>query len=87
MKIKKGFLLREVAGNPIVVAVGKASLQFNSLITLNNTGVFLWKQLEAGAELEDLISAMVSEYDIDRETAKQDILEFLQQIKGAGIIE
>jgi len=46
MKVKEGYMLREVAGNSVVVAVGKATLDFNGLITLNSTGTFLWKLLE-----------------------------------------
>ena len=56
MKIKDGFILREVAGNYIVVAVGSAVKTFNGVINLNQTGAFLWELLQKGAEKEDLVN-------------------------------
>ena len=85
MKIKDGYMLREVAGNSVVVAVGKAALDFNGLITLNSTGVFLWKMLAEGINEEDLLTAVLDEYDIDEATAKNDIAEFIEKLKGADL--
>ena len=55
MKIKKGLILREVAGSYIVVAVGNMAKNFNSIINLNESSALLWKELEKGAEKDDLI--------------------------------
>ncbi len=86
MKIKDGYMLREVAGNSVVVAVGKATLDFNGLITLNSTGAFLWKILAKGTGVEELLTAMLDEYEIDEATAKKDITEFIDKLKGADLI-
>ena len=86
MKIKDGYILREVAGNSVVVAVGKAALDFNGLITLNSTGVFLWKMLVQGAAKEALLAAILGEYEIDEATAKTDIAEFIEKLKGADLL-
>ena len=86
MKIKDGYMLREVAGNSVVVAVGKATLDFNGLITLNSTGAFLWKMLAKETTEEALITAMLDEYEIDERTAKTDIAEFMDKLKGADLI-
>ncbi len=86
MKIKDGYMLRKVAGNSIVVAVGKAALDFNGLITLNSTGVFLWKMLVQGAAEEELLTAILSEYEINEATAKTDIAEFIEKLKGADLL-
>ena len=56
MKIKDGFMLRKVGGQNVVVAVGKASLEFNGIIRLNETGKFLWEQLKADITEEQLIT-------------------------------
>lgn len=86
MKIKDGFMLRKVGGQNVVVAIGKASLDFNGIIRLNDTGKFLWEQLKSDITEEQLISAMLDEYDIDRETAEKDIAEFIVRLKGADLI-
>ncbi len=86
MKIKDGFMLRKVGGQNVVVAIGKASLDFNGIIRLNDTGKFLWEQLKNDITEEQLLSAMLDEYDIDRETAEKDIAEFIVRLKGADLI-
>ena len=87
MKTKSGFMLRNVAGRDIVVAVGAASMDFNGIISLNETGAFLWKILENGATKEELISKMLSEYDTDEATATAGIDAFLASCREAGLIE
>ncbi|MEG6523571.1 PqqD family protein [Desulfotomaculum sp. 1211_IL3151] len=79
-------MLRQVAGNNVVVAIGKATLDFNGLISLNDTGTFLWKLLEKGANKEELLLAILDEYDIDEARAKRDITEFIEKLKGADLL-
>lgn len=86
MKIKDGFMLRNVAGKNIVVAVGAASLDFDGLISLNETGTFLWNLLEEGAEYDTLLEKFLDEYDIDEATAKRDIDAFIERAKEADLI-
>lgn len=87
MKIKDGYVLRQVAGNSIVIAVGDEALNFNGIITINGSGTFLWEKLAEGAEKDELLAAMLSEYNIDKETAKKDIDEFIEKLKNANLIE
>ena len=87
MKIKQGFMLREVAGNYIVVAVGSAVKQFNGVINLNETGAFLWKLLEKGGDEDSLYKALSDEYEVDEETARADIRAFLERVTKAGLTE
>lgn len=86
MRIKNGYVLKEIAGNNIVVEVG-GRVNFNGMITLNETGAFLWKKLEKGAEKEELASALLEEYDVTPEKAGEDVALFLQKLKGAGVLE
>ncbi len=86
MKIKDGYILREVLGNFIVVAVGDAALDFNGVITLNETGAFLWKVLSNGATEEELLEALTKEYEIDEAVAKADISAFLDKLREAEIL-
>ena len=87
MKIKQGFMLREVAGNFVVVAVGEASKNFNGVINLNESGAFLWKQLMSETTNEKLLDALLNEYDVSEEIAKKDIQMFVNKLKEADILE
>lgn len=87
MKIKKDFMLRQVAGNYIVVPVGAASVDFNGMLTLNETGAFLFKSLQEGTDRDNLVSSLLEEYDVDRETAEQHVDKFIEKLKGADLFE
>jgi len=87
MKIKKGFMLREVAGNYVVVAVGEASKSFNGVINLNETGAFLWKKLADGIEENELVKQLLNEYEVSEEIAQNDVKVFVNKLKEADILE
>lgn len=87
MKIKEGYILREVAGNNIIVAVGGESVNFDGIKTLNETGTFLWRNIEKGMDEEMLINALTDEYEVDAETAKADVKEFVSLLINNGLIE
>lgn len=88
MKIKKGFVAKEIAGQYVVVALGKASKIFNGIIKLNETAKFIWDMLEKGAEKDEIVVAILAEYEgVDRETAEADVQKFIDELKGANILE
>ena len=84
MKIKEGYLLREVAGSNII---GEGELNFSGVITLNDVGAFFWRNLEKGCTKEELLDSLLAEYEIDKETASSDIDEFVGKLKEAGLLE
>lgn len=86
MKIKEGFILRQVGDQAVVVAVGAASRDFNGIIKLNPTGKFLWEKLEKDITPEQLLAEMLDVYEIDEETAKADISQFVAKLKGADLL-
>ncbi len=87
MKVKKGFILREVAGNFVVVATGKATKEFNGLITLNESGAFLWKCLENEATKATLVEALLGEYEVDKQQAEIDVEKFIKKVVEAKLVE
>ena len=87
IKIKKGFILREVSGSFVVVAVGEESKKFKGLITLNETGAFLWNKLIIGNTKEGLLKAMLEEYDAPKEVIEKDIDAFIATITNGGLVE
>ena len=86
MKIKDGFVLREMCGEYIVAAEGLQNINFNKLISLNATAAFLWKELE-GKEftVEDMAQLLVDEYEIDMELALTDSANLVKSWIEAGI--
>ena len=87
MKIKEGFLIRKVGEQAVVVSVGEATKIFNGMIRLNDTGEFLWNILIKGAEKEELVDALVEEYEVDRKKAGEDVERFISTLSKPGIIE
>ena len=87
MKIKKDFILRKVADSYVVVPVGKMTLDFNGIINLNETGAFLFGELQKGADREELIERLLAEYDVTQEKAASDIDIFIKKVKDADVLE
>ncbi len=88
MKIKNTFVLRTVAGSNVVVPTGADMMDFNGMITLNETGAFLWEKLQNDTSVAELTQAMLAEYrGITAEEAEADIKEFIQTLEKKGIIE
>lgn len=87
MKIKEGFMLREVAGNYVVIAAGGDGLDFNSIITVNEIGALIWKKIDEGKSEEEIIEDILKEYSVDKETAAKDFSEFIGQLRELNIID
>ncbi|MBR7009348.1 MAG: PqqD family protein [Oscillospiraceae bacterium] len=86
MKLKHEFVVREIAGETLLVPVGTATLSLNGMLVLNECGKYLWDRIpDAGSE-EDLINALLAEYEVNRQTAAQDVAEFLESLRKLGII-
>lgn len=86
MKIKSGYIMREVAGNHVVVPTGQASLDFNGMITLNKTSAFLWKELADDKNESQLLAALLETFDVEEVIAREDISEFLAKLKAADLL-
>ena len=87
MKLKEEFVLRQVADVWVVLPVGKTSVDFNGMLTLNESGALLWNTLEQGGDREKLSDALLAEYEVDRETALADVDEFIAKLKEIGCLE
>lgn len=87
MKIKENYILRNVAGENLVVSLGDTGVNFNSIITLNESGRFLWELLQNDVTEEQLIDAVLQEYDIDRKTAEKDVVSFIKSLKENEILK
>lgn len=87
MKISKEFMLREIAGEYIVVPTGKAVFQFMGLITLNDVGAFLWKALQKeNCTSRELTELVCQEYEVTEDSAWRDVREFLKALASRHIL-
>ena len=88
MNTKKGFVLRNVCGENIIVAEGKENIDFTKIISMNETAAYLWKNVE-GKEFDSdtLMSLLINEYEVDDATANKDAKNIAKQWIEAGIAE
>lgn len=86
MKIKKELIKREIAGETILVPVGKTVFDSNGLFALNEVGGFLWDLLPQAKTEEALLEAVLKEYDVSAQEAARDIAEFLNTLRKMEIL-
>ena len=74
MKIKEGFVLRTICGQNVISGEGSANVNYSSLISLNETAAFLFKELQGKEFTEDTaVQLLLDQYEVDRETAEKDV--------------
>lgn len=87
MKLKYKFIVREIDGTHVAVAVGKDNEKFNGMIKLNKSGAVIFNLLnEADVELSDIINGLTSVYDISEEKAEETAKNFIEQFKKYELI-
>lgn len=84
MKIKDGFIVREILDSYMAVPVGERTREVHGVIALNETGAFLWRMLEEDTSEDKLVASMVKEYEVTEKTAKDDIKEYLSFLREKG---
>ena len=87
MKVKDGFILRQVAGSFVVLPLAQSSADFNGMLTLNESGVILWRLLAEGSSFEALVLALTEEYEVSEDIARRDVEKFVAKIAEAGCLE
>ena len=87
MKLKKDFVLRQVADTWVVLPLAEQTVNFTGMITLNESGAMLWQQMEKGADREGLVAALTAEYDVSVDVASADVDAFLGKLASAGCLE
>lgn len=89
MKIKNGFVLEEVGGSYLAVAVGDSAESFNGMVRLNGTGAFFWNLMkEKDISVDELVDEVLKVYEgVTREVVTADVMAFEAKLRGAGILE
>lgn len=79
--------MREIAGEHILIPVGSAALQVHGMITVSESGLLLYQKLQNECSEEELVDALLGEYDVDRDVAEADVKAFLDQMRQVGILQ
>ena len=87
MKLKDGILLKKVMGNYMVVSTLGAYSHVDSMQTVNETGAFLWRYLEEGTDEDEMVGALLGEFDVTEDVARRDVSEFVEKIRAAELLE
>ena len=86
MQIKSDFTIQKVGSSYVAVAVGETSKTFHGMVRLNETGAFLWKLMaERNCTEEELVDAILAEYEVDRNTVVADVRRIVDTLKANGI--
>ncbi|MBE5956970.1 MAG: PqqD family protein [Lachnospiraceae bacterium] len=86
MRINKEFVLREIAGDYVIIPTGQTVLEFNGLITVNEVGVSIWNMLQNEVTEDDLVRGILDEYEVEEEVAREDIREFIHTLVAGKIL-
>ena len=87
MKIIKEFILRDIAGECVLVPTGATTQEFNGLITMSDTAKFIWENMDKADSFDELVKMILDEYEIDEETAKKDAHAFINELIAAGFVD
>lgn len=89
MRIKNGFILREVCGEKVIIGEGLGAINFGRLLCLNDSAAWLWKQAQAiGDFTTEVLADKLSEaYDVTPDEARQDVADIIAEWKEVGVIE
>ena len=87
MKIKDGFIVRQIAGQNVAVALGERATEFHGMIKLNDSALFIWNLLKKDTTVDEMIDAMLDEYELDRDTARSAIEKIVGVLRSAKILE
>ena len=89
MKIKSGFVLRQVCGENVIVGEGLGAINFGKILALNETAAWLWQQAKAQGDftVDSLTEALCEEYDVTADESKADVASIIAEWQNVGVIE
>lgn len=87
MKTSNEFIMREIAGEYVLVPIGKRAQTFQGLVTMNEVGALIWEMMEKESDIDQIVSGILDEYEVDEQTARKDVLDFIGFLKDCQIIE
>ena len=86
MKLNGTFTLREVAGEILVIPVGKTALTLNGMIILNPVSRVIWECLEKSVEYEEILKAVTDSFEVSEQEARSDLDEFIEELRKQDLL-
>lgn len=87
MKIKDGFILKDVAGSKIVIATGEARLSFNGVITFNSVGAEIFNLLDGTNSPEEIVEKIASDYNVASQIVKRDFDALVEKLRKHNLLD
>ena len=87
MKIKEGFILKDVAGSKIVIATGAQRMNFNGVITFNDVGAEVFNMLDGTKSMEEIVAKISNDYNAPYEVVKNDIEKLIEKMRKHNLID
>ena len=87
MKIKQGYILRQMAQTWTVLPLAEQAKTLNGILTLSDSGALLWNLLEQGCERSDLVNGLTREYEVTEDKAREDAVKFIEKLKQFGCLD
>ena len=87
MRAAKDYIMREIAGETILIPSGAAAKKFNGLITVNELGTFIWGVLSEEVSIDTLVERITDAYEVEADVARADALAFLEELRQVGALE
>lgn len=86
MKVKGQFVLRNIEEEAVLVPIGETAMSFNGIITMTETGAFIWDLVEQNKSRDEILKSLIETYDVDNQQAKADLDEFLDGLINDGFV-
>lgn len=86
MRATSEMVLREIAGEYLLIPTGETALKIHGMVTLSESGLLLWKKLQSECTEDSLVEALLAEYEVDPATARADVRAFLEKMDEAGLL-
>ncbi len=87
MKLEKNIIVREIAGEYILIPTGEAALKMTGIFAVTEVGAEIWKRLSQGKDEDTVIAELLAEYEVDEATLRQDYAEFIGRLVDSGLAE
>ena len=87
MKTNKEYMLREIAGETVLIPTGSASQKLNGMIQLTESAAYIWKQVDTAVDLDEIVARVQDEDEVDEDTARRDIYGFLRELYVRGVVQ
>lgn len=86
MKLDEGFIIRNIAGEDVLVPFGSRAIDFKGLMTFTPVGAFIYRRLQEGKSEDEIADAILEEYETDERTARADLAEFIERLRELGVL-